>query len=96
MLAPSSGSAPCQALGAEVVLVRVILTKQSRYRCHADLVGRTGRQSRNLKIDEVVGKLTQQGVKASGEVRIGEVTFGIVKAASRFESGFTFCRHDRQ
>ncbi len=79
-----------KALDAEIVLVRVIPDPE-KVGVVAQLIS-SDRPADKAKsqIDEVVGKLTQKGVKASGEVRIGEVAVGIVKAAVDLKADLLF------
>lgn len=79
-----------KALGAEIVLVRVIPDPE-KVGVVAQLIS-SDRPADKAKsqIDEVVGKLTQQGLKASGIVRIGEVAQGIIKAAVELKADLLF------
>ncbi len=79
-----------KALGAEVVLVRII-PDPDKVGIVAQLISSDRPENKaKSQIDDVVGKLTAQGLKASGEVRIGEVAVGIIKAAVELKADLLF------
>jgi len=79
-----------KALGSEVILVRMIPDPE-KVGVVAQLIS-SDRPADKAKsqIDEVVARLKEQGVNASGEVRIGEVAVGIVKAAVELKADLLF------
>lgn len=79
-----------KALGAEVYLVRM-LPDPEKVGVVAQLIS-SDRPADKAKsqIDQVVAKLTEQGINASGEVRVGEVAPGIVKAAVELKADLLF------
>lgn len=79
-----------KALGAEVILVRMIPNPQ-KVGIVAQLIS-SDRPADKAKqqIDGVVAKLIEQGVNARGEVRIGEVAQGIVKAAVELKADLLY------
>lgn len=79
-----------KALGAEVVLVRMIPDPE-KVGVIAQLIS-SDRPADKAKsqIDGVVAKLQEQGINASGEVRVGEVAPGIVKAAVELKADLLF------
>lgn len=79
-----------KALGAEVVLIR-ILPDPDKVGIVAQLISSDRPENKaKSQIDDVVGKLTAQGLKASGEVRIGEVAVGIIQAAVELKADLLF------
>ncbi|MFN8654859.1 MAG: universal stress protein [Candidatus Obscuribacterales bacterium] len=79
-----------KALGAEVVLLRVIPDAE-KVGIVAQLIA-TDRpvEKAQEQINMVVGQLQGEGVKASGAVKVGEVGPGIVKAATEMEIDMLF------
>jgi nucleotide-binding universal stress UspA family protein len=68
-----------KALDAELILLRVI-PDPGKVGIVAQLISTDQPQDKaQQQIDEVVAQLKQQGVKASGTVRIGEVARSLVK-----------------
>lgn len=79
-----------KALGAEVVLVRMIPDPE-KVGVVAQLISSDRPVDKaKSQIDGVVAKLQEQGINASGEVRVGEVAPGIVKAAVELKADLLF------
>ncbi len=69
------------AVGAELILVRV-LPDAEKVGVIAQLIASDRPQGKAQKqIDMMVAKLKEKGINARGELRVGEVAPGIVKAA---------------
>lgn len=79
-----------KALGAEIVLLRIIPDPE-KVGVVAQLIS-TDRPIDKAKsqIDEVVGKLKADGIEASGIVQVGEVAPGIVKQAVELKADLLF------
>ncbi|HEY9787832.1 MAG TPA: universal stress protein [Candidatus Obscuribacterales bacterium] len=79
-----------KAMGAEVVLVRIIPDPQ-KVGVVAQLISsdRPIDKARS-QIDEVVARLKEQGIEASGIVQVGEVAPGIVKVAQELQADLLF------
>jgi nucleotide-binding universal stress UspA family protein len=79
-----------RALGAELVLVRVI-PDPHKVGVVAELIA-TERpvEKAQEQINQAVQTLTEQGVNASGMVRVGEVAPGIIKVAQEIEADIIF------
>lgn len=79
-----------KALGAEVVLVRMV-PDPNKVGVVAQLISSDRPVDKaKSQIDDVVAKLKEQGVNATGEVRVGEVAMGIVKAAVELKADLLF------
>lgn len=79
-----------KAMGADIVLIRMIPDPE-KVGVVAQLIS-SDRPIDKAKsqIDEVVAKLKSQGLQASGEVRVGPVAVGIVKAAVELKADLLF------
>ncbi|MBX9950376.1 MAG: universal stress protein [Candidatus Obscuribacterales bacterium] len=79
-----------KALGAEVILVRMV-PDPNKVGVVAQLISSDRPVDKaKSQIDDVVAKLKEQGIDATGEVRIGEVAMGIVKAAVELKADLLF------
>jgi nucleotide-binding universal stress UspA family protein len=71
-----------KATGSEIVLLRIIPDPE-KVGVVAQLISSDRPLDKaQLQIDEVVGKLKEQGINASGMVRVGQVAKSIVKIAA--------------
>lgn len=79
-----------KALGAEIILLRVI-PDANKVGIVAQLISSDRPVDKaKSQIDEVVAKLTAQGIKASGIVKVGEVAKTIVKSAIELKADLLF------
>jgi len=79
-----------KALGAEVVLVRMV-PDPNKVGVVAQLISSDRPVDKaKSQIDDVVAKLKEQGINATGEVRVGEVAMGIVRAAVELKADLLF------
>lgn len=79
-----------KALGAEVILVRMV-PDPNKVGVVAQLISSDRPVDKaKSQIDDVVAKLKEQGIDATGEVRVGEVAMGIVKAAVELKADLLF------
>lgn len=74
-----------KALGAELILLKIVADPQ-KVGIIAELIA-TDRPINKAQeqVDQAISQLKEQGIKASGQVRVGEVAPGIIAAAE--ESG---------
>lgn len=78
------------ATGAELILVRV-LPDAEKVGVIAQLIATDRPQGKAQKqIDMMVAKLREKGINARGELRVGEVAPGIVKAAVELGANLLF------
>jgi nucleotide-binding universal stress UspA family protein len=79
-----------KALGAEVVLVRMVPDPE-KVGVVAQLISSDRPVDKaKSQVEGVVEKLKEQGINATGEVRVGEVAMGIVKAAVDLKADLLF------
>lgn len=79
-----------KALGAEVVLVRMV-PDPNKVGVVAQLISSDRPVDKaKSQIDDVVAKLKEQGINATGEVRVGEVAMGIVRAVVELKADLLF------
>jgi nucleotide-binding universal stress UspA family protein len=79
-----------KALGAEVVLVRMVPDPE-KVGVVAQLISSDRPENKaKSQVDTVVASLKEQGINATGEVRVGEVAMGIVKAAVELKADLLF------
>lgn len=79
-----------RALGAEVVLLRIIPDPE-KVGVVAQLIASDRPVDKaRMQIDEVVARLKEQGVNASGQVHVGEVAPSIVKVAQELKADLLF------
>lgn len=79
-----------KALGAEVILVRMV-PDPNKVGVVAQLISSDRPVDKaKSQIDDVVAKLKEQGINATGEVRVGEVAMGIVRAAVELKADLLF------
>lgn len=79
-----------KALGAEIILLRVI-PDANKLGIVAQLISSDRPIDKaNSQIEEVVGKLKEQGIAASGIVKVGEVAKTIVQSAVELKADLLF------
>jgi nucleotide-binding universal stress UspA family protein len=79
-----------QGLGAELILCRVVPDAQKVGVIAQLIATERPAEKAHEQIEMVVGQLKQQGIKAAGYVRKGEVAQGIIQAGEEFGVSMIF------
>jgi nucleotide-binding universal stress UspA family protein len=78
------------ALNAELVLLRIIPDPQKVGVVAQLISSERPIETAQSQIDEIVAKLKEQGIKASGVVKVGEVAKGIMQGAEELGADLLF------